>query len=495
MELELRRQAQQKAEREKPNTTGIPTQMKLNFEARSGLSFDDVRVHYNSDKPAQIGALAYTEGTQVHIGPGQERHLRHELGHVVQQKQGRVRPNSQINGQPVNSSAQLEQEADAWGKSVVSVFDASQPAAQRKAMPAAQGRVIQRLGERDAVNETFPFRRGNRRGSIVGTNFDSACKLSALLEWLSSTFWEDFRRAYPSGPVELYYLMRAEAVKMARVANCDDYATVTFAHIAQNTRGQWVYRCHMEPTSHFHHAFTITSPNELQTGYLPKGTNIECICVVDGWSNYQISTLEQFCKKKNPYAEQLAPTENIYIDHKLEAGSRILNPDEKAFATSRAQNFLAQYRAPMLSEEGKRSWLESGSVFDFPRPEPRVLNDIRPNAVKILDMKDYEQTALLREVTENDCVQLLDRFDEDRRDDILAALSKERRMAYLKFLWNKGKTKQMKHIMNNVRHFEWVEEFINSLPSWRLGLTKTKALNMLDDTMKIYLTRGPEYLV
>ena len=35
---------------------------------------------YNSDKPRKIGALAYTQGTQVHIGPGQERHLRHELG-------------------------------------------------------------------------------------------------------------------------------------------------------------------------------------------------------------------------------------------------------------------------------------------------------------------------------------------------------------------------------------------------------------------------------
>lgn len=33
----------------KANVTGIPTQMKLDFEQRSGLSFDDVKVHYNSD--------------------------------------------------------------------------------------------------------------------------------------------------------------------------------------------------------------------------------------------------------------------------------------------------------------------------------------------------------------------------------------------------------------------------------------------------------------
>ena len=100
MEAKLQQQAPQKAQTNKPNLTGIPTQMKLDFEQRSGLSFDDVRVHYNSDKPAQLQALAYTQGTQVYVGPGQERHLKHELGHVVQQKQGRVKADGLINNMP-----------------------------------------------------------------------------------------------------------------------------------------------------------------------------------------------------------------------------------------------------------------------------------------------------------------------------------------------------------------------------------------------------------
>ena len=69
MEAKLQQQAPQKAQTNKPNLTGIPTQMKLDFEQRSGLSFDDVRVHYNSDKPAQLQALAYTQGTQVYLPP------------------------------------------------------------------------------------------------------------------------------------------------------------------------------------------------------------------------------------------------------------------------------------------------------------------------------------------------------------------------------------------------------------------------------------------
>ena len=98
MRQEVIQKAPEQTKKPTPNMTGIPTQMKLDFEQRSGLSFDDVRVHYNSDKPRRIGALAYTQIPQVHIGPGQERHLRHELGHVVQQKRGIVGPNYRLGG-------------------------------------------------------------------------------------------------------------------------------------------------------------------------------------------------------------------------------------------------------------------------------------------------------------------------------------------------------------------------------------------------------------
>jgi len=95
------------------NQTGIPVQMKLDYERRGGVPLDDVRVHYNSDKPGRLGALAYTYGNQVFMGPGQSRHLGHELGHVIQQKLGLVKPTGQVGGLPLNDSPQLEREADA----------------------------------------------------------------------------------------------------------------------------------------------------------------------------------------------------------------------------------------------------------------------------------------------------------------------------------------------------------------------------------------------
>jgi len=72
-----------------PNTTGLPTQPKAGVESLSGHSLDDVTVHYNSAKPAQLQAHAYAQGTDIHVAPGQEQHLPHEAWHVVQQKQGR----------------------------------------------------------------------------------------------------------------------------------------------------------------------------------------------------------------------------------------------------------------------------------------------------------------------------------------------------------------------------------------------------------------------
>lgn len=116
MEAKFQQQVPQQDQTNKPNLTGIPTQMKLDFERRSGLSFDDVRVHYNSDKPAQLQALAYTQGTQVYVGPGQERHLPHELGHVIQQKTQFIDRDIFWNNVPLNISPILEQQANNYIK-------------------------------------------------------------------------------------------------------------------------------------------------------------------------------------------------------------------------------------------------------------------------------------------------------------------------------------------------------------------------------------------
>ncbi|MEY2704353.1 MAG: hypothetical protein RL407_415 [Bacteroidota bacterium] len=98
------------------NKTGIPDALKSGMESISGLSLDDVKVHRNSDKPAQLQAHAYAQGNDIHLAPGQEKHLPHELGHVVQQKEGRVKPTVQLKGDvTINDDMGLEKEADVLG--------------------------------------------------------------------------------------------------------------------------------------------------------------------------------------------------------------------------------------------------------------------------------------------------------------------------------------------------------------------------------------------
>jgi Domain of unknown function (DUF4157) len=98
------------------NPTGLPAPLKAGIEQLSGFSMEDVRVRYNSTEPAQLQALAYTRGTDIHVGPGQEQHLSHEAWHVVQQAQGRVQPLMQMQGGvQVNDNKELEREAEVMG--------------------------------------------------------------------------------------------------------------------------------------------------------------------------------------------------------------------------------------------------------------------------------------------------------------------------------------------------------------------------------------------
>jgi hypothetical protein len=102
------------------NTTGLPDELKTGVEKLSGLAMDDVVVKYNSPAPARFQALAYTQGTEIHVAPGQEKHLGHEAWHAVQQRQGRVQPRVQTKNVPINDDSALEREADEMGTLAVS---------------------------------------------------------------------------------------------------------------------------------------------------------------------------------------------------------------------------------------------------------------------------------------------------------------------------------------------------------------------------------------
>ncbi len=97
-------------------TTALPSALRGGLESLSGTDLGDVRVHYGSAQPARVGALAYAQGRDIHVAPGEERHLPHEAWHTVQQRQGRVPATGTIDGVPLNADPALEREADTMGR-------------------------------------------------------------------------------------------------------------------------------------------------------------------------------------------------------------------------------------------------------------------------------------------------------------------------------------------------------------------------------------------
>ena len=179
-----------KPEQAEPNRTGMPDRLKAGIEAVSGIDMSDVRVHANSDRPARLNALAYTQGNQIYLGPGQERHLPHEAWHAVQQKQGRVKPTIQLkDGVPVNDDEGLEGEAIDlgiasvhWGRSTSSKTSSLKPKDQLNRLlaghPTARQTNIgapldliksgrQSLGQSETVFQQY---KGKKRKRTSGTS-------------------------------------------------------------------------------------------------------------------------------------------------------------------------------------------------------------------------------------------------------------------------------------------------------------------------------------
>jgi Domain of unknown function (DUF4157) len=104
-----------------------------------------------------MGALAYTQGTDIHFAPGQyqpESHsgkerIGHELAHVVQQSQGRVAATTQAKAVDINDDSSLEREADEMGARAARGEPAGTPggAPISPTSGAAQRKVIQRAQE------------------------------------------------------------------------------------------------------------------------------------------------------------------------------------------------------------------------------------------------------------------------------------------------------------------------------------------------------------
>lgn len=134
----------------------LPTAILAKMEKAFGADFSAVRV-YEGPQAARIGAIAFTTGNDIYFAPGRFRPetpqgvqlLGHELTHVLQQRQGRVK--APVGGQTaVVMDHLLEAEADRMGRMAASVAitPATPPKPARPAPGLRSTSFIQRMQDR-----------------------------------------------------------------------------------------------------------------------------------------------------------------------------------------------------------------------------------------------------------------------------------------------------------------------------------------------------------
>lgn len=163
------------------NGNGMPTQLKTGIESMSGVDMSDVKVHYNSDKPAQLQAHAYAQGSDIHVAKGQEKHVAHEAWHVVQQKQGRVQPTTQLKGMGVNTEKSLETEADVMGAKAMETGKGLGNTATPTQLKAVEGAGVAQL--KPTLTDSWEDLQDKSKveGHVVGNSFRDLAKRERAL--------------------------------------------------------------------------------------------------------------------------------------------------------------------------------------------------------------------------------------------------------------------------------------------------------------------------
>ena len=146
----------------------LPDAVRGKMEAALRADFSNVRVHVGP-QAERIGAIAFTMGADIYFARGRfqpdtvkgRQLLGHELAHVIQQRQGRVR--APTSGVAVVQDRALEAEADRLGRRAVAAREptpaippaaagrsengAAQQTVQRAPIQPARAAVIQRVGD------------------------------------------------------------------------------------------------------------------------------------------------------------------------------------------------------------------------------------------------------------------------------------------------------------------------------------------------------------
>jgi hypothetical protein len=173
----------------------LPETMRGRMERLFGADLSAVRIH-EGPQAESVGALAYTQGTDIHFAPGQydpestrgQELIGHELGHVVQQAQGSVQPTTHSAGVAVNDSSALEREADELG---------ARAAGAERDVPGSAGTADARTPApiQASHGKAAPIQ---RKGPTEAEKKQAEALTTELQKLIDGAVWKEIRKtAYP----------------------------------------------------------------------------------------------------------------------------------------------------------------------------------------------------------------------------------------------------------------------------------------------------------
>jgi hypothetical protein len=209
---------------QKSSPSAMPEEVQSKMEGAFGQDFSDVSIHANSQVSKEAGALAHTQGNEVHFAPGQfspntqggQELLGHELTHVVQQREGRVQATgSTANGMPLNDNKGLEAEADqmgakaAGGSMQMKTTSSGAGSGSKGASQMKKGPVQRKVFANDAEKEEF-FKDYEARGQEILDRWYKTMTTKDDREKLTGKLFVDAARAVYDKKGDTKYIVPVE---------------------------------------------------------------------------------------------------------------------------------------------------------------------------------------------------------------------------------------------------------------------------------------------
>jgi hypothetical protein len=311
--------------KESPENSGtktyMPDDVQNKMENSFGVDFSDVDIHKDSQQAPSLGALAYTQGNDIHFAPGQynpgskegQELLGHELSHVVQQREGRVKPTNKSKDFTINDNPVLEREADQKSKKIK-----TQNLQLKKAPPYLKPFVIQKKKKKkisssamkrvklaeEAIDHTknvFKYGAGNQAEALKKTKFNSYYRLKVMRD---SSYWNIDKTVKPLATSNPDALTAAKA-DIARGGNCGEHASVAFNYLRVNAVGEKINKAKVKGLDH---AFVLMGDTDTEKD--------DEIGVSDPWPTQATATIWEDHFAYNPDRSKLNIRNSVTGDGK-----------------------------------------------------------------------------------------------------------------------------------------------------------------------------------